>query len=131
MPIGNRARLGGLPLRCWTALEHAHDVGLLHDQELLAIKLDLGAGPFAEQDKVPGLNLGNDALAVLIEGARTDGDNFALLRLLLGGIGDDDAAGALLILGYTAHDHAVAKRTEFHADCLLRSEEHTSELQSL
>src|SRR5215467_12958828 len=42
---------GGLLLRRGF-LEHAHDVGLLHDQELLAIDLDLGAGPLAEQHAV-------------------------------------------------------------------------------
>ena len=39
------------------ALEHAHDIGLLHDEELLAIDLDLGAGPLAEQDAVAGLDV--------------------------------------------------------------------------
>jgi hypothetical protein len=33
----------------------AHDVGLLHDQEFLAVDLDLGARPFAEQHPVTGL----------------------------------------------------------------------------
>src|SRR6059058_4432828 len=28
--------------------QHAHDIGFLHDQKILAIDLDLGAGPFAE-----------------------------------------------------------------------------------
>src|SRR4051812_17262777 len=45
------------------ALEHSHDVGLLHDEELLAIDLDLGAGPFAEQDAVAGLQLDRNELA--------------------------------------------------------------------
>src|SRR5262249_23179218 len=59
-------------------------------------------------------HLGNDALAVLVEGARADGDDFAFLRLFLRGVGDDDAAGGLLILLDAADDHAVAERTEFH-----------------
>src|SRR3712207_6882365 len=33
-------------------LQHAHDVGLLHDEEILAIDPHLGAGPLAEQDAV-------------------------------------------------------------------------------
>ena len=33
-------------------LEHAHDVALLHDQQLLAVDLDLGAAPLAEQHLV-------------------------------------------------------------------------------
>src|SRR5246127_4669285 len=35
--------------------DHAHDVGLLHDQEFLAVELDFGAGPFAEQHAIAGL----------------------------------------------------------------------------
>src|ERR1700753_148546 len=40
--------LGGLLLRS-AAFDDAHDVGLLHDQELLTIQLHFGAGPLAEQ----------------------------------------------------------------------------------
>src|SRR4051794_27173457 len=39
------------------ALDDAHDVALLHDQEFLAIKLHLGAGPLAEQHAVTGLHV--------------------------------------------------------------------------
>src|ERR1700691_4747687 len=46
--------------------DHAHDVGLLHDQELLAVELDLGAGPFAEQHAVAGLDPDRDDLAVFV-----------------------------------------------------------------
>src|SRR3546814_19360185 len=37
--------------------DDAHDVRLLHDQVFLAVDLDLGAGPFAEQDAVAGLDI--------------------------------------------------------------------------
>ena len=40
--------LGGLLLCGGRAFNHAHDVGLLHDQELLAVDLDFRARPFAE-----------------------------------------------------------------------------------
>src|SRR5262250_2443148 len=60
---------GGLLLRRGF-LEHAHDVGLLHDQELLAIDLDLGAGPLAEQHAVAGLEIDRNELASLIAAAR-------------------------------------------------------------
>ena len=36
---------------------HAHDVGLLHDQEFLAVELDLGARPLAEQHAVADLDV--------------------------------------------------------------------------
>ena len=39
------------------AFEHAEDVVLAHDEELLAVELDLGAGVLAEQDAVAGLDV--------------------------------------------------------------------------
>jgi len=42
------AQLGGLLRRGACALDHAHDVGLLHDQQVLAVDLDLRARPFAK-----------------------------------------------------------------------------------
>ncbi len=85
----------------------AHDVGFLHDQKVFAVDLDLGARPFAEQDAVAGLDVERDELAGLVTGARSDGDDFAFLGLLLGGVGNDDAAGGLLFELDPANDHAV------------------------
>ena len=42
---------GGLGLG-GAVLEHAHDVRFLHDEELVTVELDLGAGPLAEQDAI-------------------------------------------------------------------------------
>src|SRR5262245_37191631 len=88
---------GGFPAARGLAFDDAHHVGFLHDQVFLTVDLDLGAGPLAEQDAVAGLDIERDELAALVAAARPDGDHFALLRLLLGGIGDDDAAGGLLL----------------------------------
>src|SRR5271166_2626704 len=57
------------------ALDDAHDVGLLHDQEFLAIQLHLGAGPLAEQDAVLFLDVERHQLAGLVAGARADGED--------------------------------------------------------
>src|SRR5215831_10751879 len=54
--------------------DHAHDVGLLHDQQLFALELDLGARPFPEQHLVAGLDLRLDQLAGLVAPAGADGD---------------------------------------------------------
>jgi len=37
--------------------DHAHDVGFLHDQEVVAVDLDLRPGPLAEQDPVADLDV--------------------------------------------------------------------------
>ena len=72
--------------------EHAHDVALLHDQEFLAVQLDLGARPLAEQDAVADLQVDRDQLAGFVAAARTDGGDLALRGLFLGTIRNDDAA---------------------------------------
>src|SRR5262252_5969223 len=95
-------------------LEHAHDVGLLHDQELLAVDLDLGARPFAEQHAVADLHIDGGQLAGFVAAARADGDDFALGGFLLGGVGNDDAAGGLFLGIDALNDNAVVKRTKLH-----------------
>src|SRR5690606_31516220 len=101
-----RGVLGGL-LGRRLAFEDAEDVALLHDQEIVAVDLDLGAGPLAEQHAVTGLHVEGNDLALLVAGAGADGNNFTLLRLLLGGVGDDDAASGLRVLFDALDDNAV------------------------
>src|SRR6266850_700344 len=108
-------RLRGLLLGGGKIGENAHDVALLHDQQFLAVELDLGARPFAEQHAVADLEVDRDQLAGFVTAARTDRRDFALRGLFLGAVRNDDAASCLLF-GVDALDHnAVVKRTEFHA----------------
>src|SRR6202023_2560383 len=92
--------------------EHAHDVGLLHDQEILTVELDLGARPLAEQHLVADLEVDRDELAVLVAAAGADCEDLALRGLLLGGVRNDDAAGGLVLGVDAAHDHAVVQGAE-------------------
>src|ERR1700726_1386313 len=112
-------RLCGLLLGGRQIGENAHDVALLHDQEFLAVELDLGARPFAEQHAVADLEIDRDQLATFVTAARTDRRDFALRGLFLGAVRNDNAASGLFF-GVDALDHnAVVKRTEFHAILLL------------
>jgi hypothetical protein len=78
------------------------------------IELDFGARPFAEQHDIPRPDVDRNELAVLVAPSWSDRDDLALLRLLFGGVRDDDDAGGLL-LGFDALDHyPIVKRTEFH-----------------
>src|SRR3712207_760714 len=95
-------------------LQNAHDVALLHDQEILAIDLHLRAGPLAEQHGVAGLDVEGNELALLVAGAGADSDHIALLGLLLGGVGDDDPTCGLLLGIDTADHDPVMQRTELH-----------------
>src|ERR1700736_3188769 len=93
--------------------QHAHDVGFLHDQEFLAVELDLGARPFAEQHAVAGLDIDRDQLPGLVAAAGSDRHDLALLGLFLGAVRNDDAALGLFF-GVDTLDHdAVMQRTKF------------------
>src|SRR6185436_8639242 len=74
---------------CAPLLDHAEDLVLAQDDVLHAVHLDLGAGVLAEQDAVARLDVELDQRAVLGALARADGDDLALQRALLGGVGND------------------------------------------
>src|SRR4030081_1365165 len=82
-------RLRGLLLGGGQIGENTHDVALLHDQELLAVKDDLRAGPFAEQHAVADVEVDRDQLGVFVTAAGTDRGDFALRGLFLGGVRND------------------------------------------
>src|SRR3990167_6553366 len=64
-----------------------------------------------------------ELLAVLGHLARPDGDHLALLRLLLGGVGDNDVAVLVVLLLETPDEHAVMERAQLHlVGCLSHSE---------
>src|SRR5262245_34036898 len=114
--VANLTSLAAISVYSWIAWidsgDHAHDVGLLHDQEFVAVELHLGARPLAEQHAVAGLDVDRDQLAAFVAATGADGDHLALRRLFLGGVGNDDAAGGLLLGVDTLDDHAVVQRTE-------------------
>src|SRR3546814_15110981 len=97
----------------WAALrKHAQKIGFLHDQVVLPVDLDLGAGPLAVKDLVTGLDVQRSDLAALVPPAGTGSDDLALHRLLLGGVRDDDPALGLLLLLQRLDDNAVVQRSE-------------------
>jgi hypothetical protein len=71
-------------------LDDAEHVLFAEDEVVLALDLHLGPGVLAEEDGVAGLDVERADLAVLEDLAVADGDDLALERLLLGGVGDDD-----------------------------------------
>src|SRR3954454_17545982 len=110
----NEGGSGGLALERDHAFDDPHDIRFLHDDEVLAVDLDLGAGPLPEQDAIASLHVERHELAALIASPRPGGDDLPFLRLLLRGIRNDDATLRLLF-GIDAADHdAVVKGTEFH-----------------
>src|SRR5690606_34970389 len=86
------------------------------DQEVFAVDLHLGPGPFAEQDDVAGLDVERDQLAAFVARTGADGDNLAFLRLFLCRVGNDDPALRFEIAFRAPDDDAVVERSEFHED---------------
>src|SRR5262245_37043640 len=117
-PNGFRRR-ASLPRRSGSLAglaQHAEDFVLAQDHVLRAVDLHVGAAVLADQDAVALLHFRRDALAVLGEAAGPDGHDLALLRLLLGGVGDDDSARDGLLLLDTANEQPVGERLEVHLD---------------
>ena len=77
------------------AIQRRQDVILAHDEVLLAIELDLLAAVLSEEDEVTRLDIERHPRAVVRVFAAASRDHLPLLRLFLGRIGDDDAAGGL------------------------------------
>src|ERR687885_454905 len=73
------------------------DVGLAQDEDLVAL-----------------VDVERHALVVVTELAVADGQDLAALRLLLGRIGEDDAAGGRLLLLYRLDDQPIAEGLELH-----------------
>src|SRR5687768_3138599 len=99
-------------------LDHRQHVFLMHDEDFVGILavLELVAGPGGEEHLVAGLQLHRHAGAGLdAELAGADGEDHPALRLLLGGVGEQDAAGGLRVGRLAADDDAVADRLQVHA----------------
>src|SRR5262249_61149567 len=75
---------------------------------VFAVELELRAAVLGEEDAIAFLDLERLAVALVGELACADGNDCAFLRLFLGGIGNDEAAGRHLFLGAGPDDHAVA-----------------------
>src|SRR3954468_6510227 len=95
-------------------LDHAEDVFLAHHEVFLPVDLDLGPGVLGEQHAVARLDVQRADLAVLEDLPVADGDDLAFDGLLLGGVGDDDAALGLLLLLHALDDHAILQRPNLH-----------------
>src|SRR6476659_5603650 len=71
-------------------LDDGEDVLLAHDQQLIAVDLELVPGVLGVEDLVALLDVDRLALAVVEDPAWTDREDRALLGLLLGGVRQDD-----------------------------------------
>src|SRR3954468_1459840 len=102
-PLGARGGLG---------LDGREDVLLADDEELLVVDLELGPGVLRVEDLVADLEVDRLALAVIEDPARPDGQDAALLRLLLDSVREDDAALGHLLTGSRLDHDAIAERAK-------------------
>src|SRR3954454_9558750 len=72
-------------------LDDREDVAGGEHQVLLAGVLDLGAAVLRGEQRLADLHVGRHAVALVVDAAGADSEDGALLRLLLGGVGDHDA----------------------------------------
>src|SRR2546425_9533366 len=99
----------------------SQDFVFFHDQEIFAIELDFGAGILTEQHPVPVFYCQREHLAFIVRAALADGDDFALLRLVLGAIGNDDAATSRFSFFHATHQDAVMEWSKLSHSCKLLS----------
>src|SRR3954465_12910792 len=90
------------------------DVRLAQDQELVALDLHFGSAVLREDDRVAGDDLERDNVAAVVLAAGTDGKDGAALRLFLGRVRQDDAAGGHVLLVEDLDDETITKRLEIH-----------------
>src|SRR5262249_41611366 len=88
---------------------------LAEDQMLFVVDLDLGSGVLADENPVPLLDVERELLAFLVDLSLADGDHFGLHRLLLGGVGDDDAPLPDLGGLESLDENTVVKRSNLHS----------------
>src|SRR5687768_9161450 len=112
-------------LRRSLLLDDGQDVPGRQDQVLLTLDLHLGAPVLGVEDTVPDVDVHGHPGPVL-EPSGSDGHDFTLLGLLLGGVGDDDAGDRGLLFLRRLHHHAVVKR--FQAEFPLGHDSSSSRL---
>src|SRR2546421_966572 len=104
----------------WPVLANdAEDIILAHDQVGLTVHLDLGAAVFRDQHLVAFFDGELDLLAVFVHFAGAERDDFAFLRLFLGGIRDDNAALFGFLLFNRLHQHPIPERSYVNCHTLV------------
>lgn len=75
--------------------------------QFLLADLDWAAAKLRDQDLVAGLHAGSDTLSVLVQGAGADGNDFCLVEVLDGCLGEEDASCGLGFGLDALHENAV------------------------
>src|SRR4029078_1441123 len=82
--------------------------------EILSVDRHFGAGPSAEHHRIARLDAERVELADIVAQPRSDGDDLALLRSLLGIVGDDDPTPGCDVAFGAPDDDAIVEWSQFH-----------------
>src|SRR4051794_12006959 len=103
-------------------------VASAEDEVLVAAVLHLGPAVLAVDHLVADGDVERDPVAVVVDATRADGQDLTLLRLLLGGVRDDQAGGRGLLGVEGLDDDPVLERldvdrhgVDLHFPCLICS----------
>jgi hypothetical protein len=102
------------------------DVAFAHEEVFLVVDFDRLGGVAGEQDAVAAFHLHLAAGAVVEQLAGADGDDRAAAGLVLGGVGNVDAAGGLCLRLLALDDDLIAQGLERNLALLLRGGSHGS-----
>src|SRR5450631_3731280 len=92
--------------------QYAQNFFFTHDDEVLAVNLDLGAGVLAEQNAIARLYVEREDLAFVVRFALTYRNDFTFLWLLFGRVRNDDSSTYRLAFVNATEEDAVVKGSE-------------------
>src|SRR5437667_12470411 len=98
------------------AFNDAQHFFLAQDQVLFVVHLNFSAGILTEEDAIPRFHIQRYNFPVLSFGAAANSNYFAFLRLLLGRIGNDEAALHSLLLFNSLDQNPIVERSEIHLE---------------
>src|SRR6476469_2502964 len=98
----------------FVVFDDAENLFLADDEVVVAVDLDFLPGVLAEEDDVVGLDVERRDLAVLLNAALADSDDFALHGLFLGGVRDDDPADLLFAFVDAFDDDSIVQWSDLH-----------------
>src|SRR5689334_14885545 len=98
----------------WHAFGDAENLVFTNDQILFAIQFDFRARVLPDQHVIADLDVHGNGLPLIVDTTAADGDHGGLLGLFFRGVGDDDAADALLGRLDSLHEDAVPQWSNVH-----------------
>src|SRR6266568_2540149 len=98
------------------AFNDAQHFFLAHDEVLFVVHLNFSTGILTEEDAIPRFHIQRYNFPVLSFRTSANSNYFAFLRLLLGRIGNDEAALHRLLLFNSLDQNPIVERSKIHLE---------------